>query len=134
LNALARDISEVVLSDNSSPAVKAPALARRLVKILDGSAAPEEIRKFLASQTSILEHALGGRELRVQSGIRLNATVGDLFVGSYFPTGGTWHWRLIMLGKIRTQENVSSELEHDSAHEVEVRTYDWLVESAVPTG
>jgi hypothetical protein len=100
----------------------------------------------------------------------------------------TWHWRLIMLGKIRTQENLSSELEHmdaqlarirnsvasdllgargklhditpdfpativigrrasltdydikafrdynDSAHEVEVRTYDWLVESAVPTG
>jgi TIR domain len=183
-NSLAKDISKVIFGDDSSPAVQAPSLARRLVKILEGSAEPERIREFLAAHDRILERAVGGRELRIQPGIRFNVAIGDLFVGSYLPTRGSWRWQLIMLGKVHTQENLSSELEridsqvsrirnsvasdllvarhklrditadfrativigrrasladhdlkvirdyNDSAHDVEVRTYDWLIEAA----
>jgi TIR domain len=184
-DALARDISRVVLSDSSSPAVEAPSLARRLVKILEGSADPEEIRDFLAAQASILEHAVGGRRLQIQPGVRFNFSIGDLFIGSSFTTTRTWRWRLIMLGEVRPRGSASSELErmdsqvsqirdsvvrdlpgarrklpdispdflativigrraslnddeikafreyNDSAYDVEVRTYDWLVEAAL---
>jgi hypothetical protein len=184
-DSLAREISKVVLSDNSSPAVEAPTLARRLVKLLDGSADPEEIREFLSTQSGILERAVGGQELSIKSGIRLGATVGDLLVGNRLKTTGIWHWHLIMLGKMRTPADVSSELEHidsqasqirdfivsnlrdargilrditpdfrativigrrssltdydikafrdynESAYDIEVRTYDWLVEAAL---
>lgn len=184
-DSLASEISKVVLGDDSSPTVKSPPLARRLVQLLDGSADLGEIREFLAAQRSILAHALGGRELWIQSGIRLNSTVGDLFIGSHLPTAGTWRWHLIMLGKVRTQANMSTELEemdaqvsrirssvasdlhgargklrditpsfrativigrrasltdddikdfrnyNNSVYDAEVRTYDWLVESAL---
>jgi hypothetical protein len=184
-DSLASEISKVVLGDNSSPTVKSPPLARRLIQLLDGSADLGEIREFLAAQRGILEHALGGRQLLIQSRICLDATVGDLFVGSHLPTAGTWRWHLIMLGKVRAQANVSTDLEqidaqvsrirnsvasdlygargklrditpgfrativigrrasladhdikafrdyNDSVYDVEVRTYDWLVESAL---
>ena len=184
-DSLAKDISKVVLSDYSSPAVKAPSLARRLVKILEDSAGSEEIMGFLTAQTVILESALGGRTLRIEPRVRFNSIVGNLFVGSRILTTGTWRWRLIMLGEISPQENVNSELQdidsrvaqirdsvatglrnareklrditpdfqaiivlgrrvslsdydiktfrdyNASAYNVEVRTYDWLVEAAL---
>jgi len=184
-DSLARDISKVVLSDYSSPAVETPSLARRLVEILEDSAGSEKIAGFLTTQTAILENALGGRELRIKSNVWFKSTMGDLFVGSSMTTAGTWRWRLIMLGEIVPQERVNSELrrvdsqvakirdfiardlrgardrlrdikpdfqatvilgrrvslsDHDikafrdynaSAYDVEVRTYDWLVEAAL---
>jgi hypothetical protein len=184
-DALARDISKVVLSDDSSPAVGTPSLARRLVKLLEDSAGSEEIMGFLAAQTVILESALGGRGLQIEPGVRFNSVADDLFVGIHIPTVRTWRWRLIMLGKISPQGNVNTELQYmdsqvtrirdsvakdlrsareklrditpdfqativvgrrvslsdydiktfrdynDSAYDVEVRTYDWLVEAAL---
>jgi hypothetical protein len=184
-DSLAREISKVVLSDNTSPAIKEPTLARRLVKLLDGSADTATIREFLASQSLIVKRAVGGGELSIQSGTRIGATVGDLFVGNRLKTTGTWRWHLIMLGITRTSADMSSELErmdslvsrirdsvvtdlrdartrlrditpdfrativmgrraslaghdikaasdyNDSSYDVEVRTYDWLVEAAL---
>jgi TIR domain len=184
-DALAREISKVVLSDYSSPAVRTPSLARRLVKILEDSAGSEEIMGFLAAQTVILESALGGRGLRIEPGVWFNSIADCLFVGSHIPTAGTWRWRLIMLGKISPRGNVNTDLQYmdsqvtrirgsvakdlrgareklrditpdfrativlgrrvslsdydikafrdynDSAYDLEVRTYDWLVEAAL---
>jgi hypothetical protein len=120
---LAKGISKVVLGNRSSPAVRSPSRARRLLNILDPSTSPQKIKQFLIAQTEILEHALGGGEIAIRSDVSLDVATGDLFLGQRLMTARIWRWHLVMLGKVSGYVSAGSELELIDSQISQIRSW-----------
>jgi hypothetical protein len=121
LDRVAAGIARVVFGNSRSPAVASPSRGRRLLNLLDSSADPAAVARFLVANPAILESLLGGQDIRLVPGTSYGGAASDIFAGTFMSTARARGWQLLSLGGIAPSGPASAEIEHADAHVTELR-------------